>query len=76
VRQCRRYRFDPDTDELPLRVSANEDGGVSVGMDGLKTYACWHPCFPCGGLAVYRAGELDHVLRVVAALGWWAGPPS
>jgi hypothetical protein len=65
VRACRRFAHDPDAETVPLRFAANEDGGVSVGVGGLKTCASWHSCLICGGkIAVERAQDLEHLFRI------------
>jgi len=70
VRACRRYAHDPDADTVPMRFSPNEDGGISVGVGGLKTCASWHSCLVCGAkIAVKRAGDLEHVFRIWRKLG-------
>lgn len=70
VRACRRYAHDPDADSVPMRFAPNEDGGISVGVGGLKTCASWHSCLVCGGkIAVERARELEHVFRIWRKLG-------
>lgn len=71
VRACRRFKADPDAESLPVRGSHREDGSLSVGFGGLQTCACWHSCLGgCGvKLAVHRAQELDHALRVWEAIG-------
>ena len=62
VRSCRRYAHDPDAETVPLRFAPNEDGGISVGVGGLKTSlktcASWHSCLICGAkIAVHRTGS-------------------
>lgn len=70
VRACRRYAHDPDAETVPLRFAAREDGGISVGVGGLKTCGSWHSCLICGGkVAVHRARELEHVFRTWRKLG-------
>jgi hypothetical protein len=70
VRACRRYAHDPDAETVPLRFAANEDGGISVGVGGLKTCASWHSCLICGAkIAVHRARDLEHVFRIWRKLG-------
>lgn len=64
VRSCRRYAHDPDAETVPLRFSPTDDGGISVGVGGLKTCAYWHSCMTCGAkIAVGRADELGHVFN-------------
>lgn len=47
-----------------------EDGGIDVGVGGMKTCGSWHSCIPCGTrIAVHRARELEHVFKVWEALG-------
>lgn len=70
VRSCRRYAHDPDAESVPLRFSPNSDGGVSVGVGGLKTCNYWHSCLICGAkISVGRARELEHLFKIWAALG-------
>ena len=70
VRACRRYAHDPDAETVPLRFSPKEDGGISVGVGGLKTCASWHSCLQCGAkIAVGRAQDLEHLFRVWRATG-------
>jgi hypothetical protein len=70
VRACRRYGSDPDAEELPVRFAPTEDGGVSVGVGGVKTCGYWHSCPVCSAkIAVGRAEELDHLFRVWNARG-------
>lgn len=70
VRFCRRYPHDKDSATLPLKGSAREGGGLSVGFGGLRVCASWHSCMTCGPkIAVHRARELSHMFRVWEALG-------
>lgn len=70
VRACRRWAHDHDTGTVPLVGAPTGDGGLSIGFGNLKTCACWHSCLICGvKLAVQRAKELEHALRIWEALG-------
>lgn len=70
VRACRRYAFDHDGGTVPLRGTQRPDGGLDVGFGNLKTCSCWHSCLVCSVIvAVKRAQELAHALRIWDALG-------
>ncbi|GAA4862301.1 hypothetical protein PH190_17150 [Actinomycetospora straminea] len=71
VRTCRRFRFDAQAEELPLRGLETDDrGSLDVGVGGLQTCATWHSCVCCGAkIAVGRARDLAHAFSVWEALG-------
>jgi hypothetical protein len=70
VRSCRRSPFDADSDDVGITFRGREDGGVDVGVGGMKTCGSWHSCLACGTrIAVHRAQELEHVFRIWEALG-------
>lgn len=70
VRSCRRAPFDADSDEVGMTFRPREDGGIDVGVGGMKTCGSWHSCIPCGTrIAVHRARELEHVFKVWEAPG-------
>lgn len=71
VRTCRRFRFDAQAEELPLRGLETDDrGSLDVGVGGLQTCATWHSCLCCGAkIAVGRARDLAHAFSVWEALG-------
>jgi hypothetical protein len=70
VRSCRRAPFDKDSEDVGVTFVPREDGGVDVGVGGLKTCGSWHSCLVCGSrIAVHRAEELAHVFRIWEHLG-------
>ena len=68
-RGCRRWGASPDVDQLPVRTSTRKGGGVTVGVGGLRTCGHWHEPVCGTKIAMERAGDDAHALRLWAAAG-------